>query len=240
MRLRDVKALSFDCYGTLIDWEKGLLGALRPWLERSGVSPADDEVLEVYADCEHECQAKMPKAPYPVILSHAHAMLGEHFNIPSELKDRDAFGASIGSWPPFPDTADALRYLKTRCKLIVLSNVDNASFSKSRKLIGVKFDAVYTAEVIGSYKPNLANFRYLIDYLRSDFGVMPAEHLHVAQSLFHDHIPAKELGLNTCWIDRRAGKEGGGATKVPKGAVTPDVRFESLAELAVAHRKECA
>ncbi|HXV73987.1 MAG TPA: HAD family hydrolase, partial [Sphingomonadales bacterium] len=161
MRLGDFKALSFDCYGTLIDWERGLLGMLRPWLGRHGVAASDDEVLEVYADCEHECQASMAKAPYPVILARVHAMLGEHYAIPSEVSERDAFAASIGSWPPFPDTAEALQYLKRRFKLIILSNVDNASFSKSERAMGTKFDAVYTAEIIGSYKPSLNNFRYL-------------------------------------------------------------------------------
>lgn len=238
MQLSAFTTLSFDCYGTLIDWETGLLAALRPWLEAHGKSPPDDELLEVYADCEHECQLKRPKSPYPVILSHVHAMLGEHYGVPSPLEERDRFAASIGDWPPFADTADALRYLHLHHKLIVLSNVDRASFAKSEKRIGIRFDAAYTAEEIGSYKPDLKNFRYLLEHLKEDFGVLKGDHLHVAQSLFHDHVPARELGIATCWIDRRAGKSGDGATKIPKDAVTPDFRFESLAEMAKAHQRE--
>lgn len=239
MRISDFTTLSFDCYGTLIDWERGLLAELRPWLARQGKTPSDDEVLEVYADCEFECQQETPKAPYPVILARVHDMIANHYHISSEEAERDAFAASIGVWPPFADAAEALRYFKhNRFRLVVLSNVDNASLSKSIKALDANFDAIYTAETIGSYKPNLNNFRYLMDRLRNDFGVVSAQHLHVAQSLFHDHIPAKELGLQTCWIDRRGDEKGGGATKVPAIYIHPDFHFSSLEALVAAHRKE--
>jgi 2-haloalkanoic acid dehalogenase type II len=147
------------------------------------------------------------------------------------------FGASVGDWPAFPDTPDALRYLKQHFRLVILSNVDHASFARSLPRLGVAFDAVYTAQDIGSYKPDPRNFTYLLDRLEEQ-GVAKTQVLHVAQSLFHDHLPANAIGMSSAWIDRRHAAGGSGAT-VPVG---PDVRYEfrftSLAALAEAHRAE--
>lgn len=240
MKLSDFTTLTFDCYGTLIDWEAGILAALRPWLVGAGVKASDDELLENYGACEHEVETRMPGAPYPVILAHTHEALGGRFGAASELADRDAFGASVRDWPAFPDSAEALKYLKEYFNLVILSNIDKASFAQSEKRLGVKFDAVYTAEDIGSYKPDPKNFHYMLTHLEAGLGVAPADVLHVAQSLFHDHVPAQAIGLKTCWIDRRAGKQGAGATPIPDGDIEYDLRFTSMGELAHAHMKEQA
>ncbi len=233
-----ITTLSFDCYGTLIDWETGLLAALRPWLKKNRKTPSDDQVLEIYGELEYEAEEAEPGALYPKILGHVHKALGEHFAIPSSPAEQKAFGASVKDWPAFPDSAKALKYLKQHFRLIILSNVDKASFAKSEKQLGVRFDAVYTAQDIGSYKPDPENFRYLLSHLKEDFGTRPDQLLHVAQSLFHDHEPAKKMNLHTCWIDRRAGRDGAGATVVLYGHIDYDFRFESMAELAKAHMKE--
>ncbi len=237
MDLDGITTLSFDCYGTLIDWETGLLAALRPWLKKNRQNPSDDQVLEIYGELEYEAEEADPGALYPKILGSVHQALGEHFGIPSSAAEQKAFGASIGDWPPFPDSAKALKYLKRHYKLIILSNIDKASFAKSEKALGVKFDAIYTAQDIGSYKPDPKNFEYLLKHLKEDFGTRPNQLLHVAQSLFHDHEPAKKMNLHTCWIDRRAGKEGTGATVVLYGPIDYDFRFESMADLANEHKK---
>ncbi|MCH7807205.1 MAG: HAD hydrolase-like protein [Proteobacteria bacterium] len=235
MDLDGITTLSFDCYGTLIDWEAGLLAALRPWLKKNRKNPPDEQVLEIYGELEFEAEEAAPGALYPKILGNVHQALGEHFGIPSSAAEQTAFAASIGDWPAFPDSPGALKYLKQHFKLVILSNIDRASFALSEKKLGIKFDAVYTAEEIGSYKPDKKNFRYLLSRLKEDFGTRPDQLLHVAQSLFHDHEPAKKMNLHTCWIDRRAGRDGAGATVVLYGPIDYDFRFESMAEFTRAH-----
>ena len=143
--------------------------------------------------------------------------------------------ASVGDWPAFADSAAALAYLKQFYKLVILSNVDRKSFAESEKRLGIAFDAVYTAEDIGSYKPDPRNFRYMIEALKRA-GHAERDILHVAQSLFHDHAPANAAGLRSAWIDRRAGAAGSGATPPPPAGVRYDFRFTSMAELVEAHR----
>ena len=140
-------------------------------------------------------------------------------------------------WPAFPDSGAALRYLKNHFKLVILSNIDRASFSGSNARLGVTFDAIYTAQDIGSYKPALRNFEYLITEVQSDLGVDPGEILHTAQSLFHDHEPARQMGLATAWIDRRHDKDGWGATMPPSQQPDVDFHFNSMAALAQAHQE---
>jgi 2-haloacid dehalogenase len=153
----------------------------------------------------------------------------------STEEDR-AFGGSVGDWPAFPDTPAALAYLQRFYKLVILSNVDRASFARSNPRLGVDFTAIYTAEEIGSYKPDARNFRNMLDRL-AKVGHSPGDILHVAQSLYHDHAPANRCGLRSAWIDRRHGKAGG-ATPPAAAEVHYDFRFASLAELADAHRAE--
>jgi len=220
-------ALSFDCYGTLIDWESGITTALRPWRERAGATIGDDELLAAFAGIESVEQEADP-ARYPEILARVLRRLGERFGIAVTDEDAAAFGASVGSWPAFADSPGALARLAGRYRLIILSNVDRASFARSNERLGVTFDAIVTAEDVGSYKPDPRNFQALVA-AAAGLGVAPDRLLHVAQSLYHDHVPAKRIGLSTVWIDRRGGE--GGATPAT-GAVSPDARFPTLAEFA--------
>ena len=169
--------------------------------------------------------------------------LAEQWGVHAGHEDCVAYGRSIGDWPAFADTPDALRYLKGHYKLVILSNVDNESFSFSNERLGVGFDAVVTAEDVGAYKPSLANFEYMLAALGRGLGGEPVgkdDILHTAESLFHDHGPANAIGLASCWIHRRHGKEGSGATMVPEKAPRYDFRFTSLGEMAEAHRNEAA
>ena len=235
MKLSDFEALSFDCYGTLIDWESGILSALRSLSERSGVP--DEELLEAYGVIEFELEQEHPSLVYSQLLEKVHAGLCERFGVEEDEVEAAKFGASVGDWPAFPDTVEALRYLKQHFKLIILSNVDRLSFAGSNRRLGVDFDYIFTAQDIGSYKPDLRNFEYLLGHL-TDAGVEKAKLLHVAQSLFHDHVPANRMGIASAWIDRRHGKAGGGATVLPDPMPHLDFRFTSLGELADAHRAE--
>jgi len=234
MRLSDFKALSFDCYGTLIDWETGLVDALRS-LRDNGASA--EEILEAYGPIEHEIEVEQPGLPYSQLLERVHERLSDRFGVEPDEVEAAKFGASVGDWPAFPDSAEALRYLKQHFKLIILSNVDRLSFAGSNQRLGVEFDHIFTAQDIGSYKPDLRNFEYLISHVAAD-GIAKGELLHVAQSLFHDHVPANRMGIASAWIDRRAGKPGGGATVTPDAMPHYDFRFTSLGQLAEAHRAE--
>ena len=237
MRLSDFSVLTFDCYGTLIDWETGIGEALAPWLVRAGVGLGRDQILEVFAELESAQQVATPSLRYPELLAKVHRALAERFGIAPDPKAAERFGASVGNWPAFADSAGALAYLKQHYRLVILSNVDRGSFARSNPKLGVAFDAIYTAEDIGSYKPDPRNFDYLLSHL-AEQGFGKAQILHTAQSLHHDHMPAKRIGLATCWIDRRAGRHGQGATRVPDTDIRPDFRFESLAAMADAHRAE--
>ncbi|MHB8487728.1 MAG: haloacid dehalogenase type II [Candidatus Dormibacteria bacterium] len=233
MRFTDFEALSFDCYGTLIDWESGIAAVLAPWARarRSGVP--DEELLERYAIAEARQEAETPAAPYPMILAGAMRGLGDALGIDVTAADCRRLEASVAEWPAFPDSPDALAALSSRYKLIILSNVDRRSFAGSNARLGVHFDAIITAEDAGSYKPSMRNFEMLLTTARG-LGVADGRLLHVAQSLFHDHVPAKRAGLPTAWIDRRGGRPGWGATPAPTVAVTPDWTFESMAAFAAA------
>jgi 2-haloalkanoic acid dehalogenase type II len=237
MRLGDFSTLSFDCYGTLIDWETGLLHALAPVLARHGRRLDDGSVLAAFAAAESAAQARAPGKLYPEILADTLPTLAQQWQIELAPEERQRFGASVGEWPAFADSAPALAYLQRHYRLVILSNVDRASFARSQSRLGVEFDRIFTAQDIGSYKPDLRNFRYMLDALASD-GIASRQVLHVAQSLFHDHVPARQLGLATVWVDRRAGKPGAGAT--PPAQAQPDWKVTSLAELAQWHRRERA
>lgn len=238
MRLSDFKILTFDCYGTLIDWETGLLAAFGPWRKRAGLKAADEDLLAAFARVESPVQTENPAWAYPRVLAESLKRMSASLNAPAAQEECKTFGASVGDWPAFPDTAGALKALQKHYKLAILSNVDRASFALSNKRLGVTFDALYTAEDIGSYKPALRNFEYLIEHVKRDFGLGKAAILHTAQSLFHDHVPAKKFGLATCWIDRRGAKAGSGATAEISDNVTPDWIFPTLGGLADARSRQ--
>ena len=230
-RLQDFAVLSFDCYGTLIDWESGLWTALQPLLARSAAPPARAAALERFAETEARVQAEAPTLRYPDVLAEVHRRLADAWGVAPDAAAASRFGASVGDWPAFPDTADALRRLKRRYRLVILSNVDRASFARTLPRLGVDLDDVFTAEEIGSYKPDPRNFAFLIARL-GERGVARDAVLHVAQSLYHDHTPANAAGLASAWIDRRAAARGSGATAPPPPGVRWDFRFETLAALA--------
>jgi 2-haloacid dehalogenase len=234
MKLTDFKALTFDCYGTLIDWETGLLAALEPLVARSKQPRSRAEILEAYAFHEHSQEHYTPTLRYSQLLAVTYKRMAENWATPAPWEECVAFGQSIRNWPPFADSPAALGYLKKHYRLYVLSNVDNESFSHSNRKLEVQFDGIMTAEDIGSYKPNLRNFEYLLERLASQ-GIGKGEILHVAQSLFHDHKAANEMGLASCWIDRQHGKPG--ATRQPQDMPRLNFQFDSLSDLAEAHRK---
>ena len=220
-------ALTFDCYGTLIDWEAGLLAAFRPILGARGLTIDDDALLERYATYEAAAEAG-PYRRYREVLGHGLVdVLGELGATPDPAEVA-AFGGSVVDWPAFPDSHDALEVLHRRFRLGVLTNCDDDLFAASNRRLGVDFDWVVTAQQVGSYKPAEANFAALFE--RVD---VPRERiLHVAQSLYHDHVPAQQLGMTSVWIDRRRGREGAGAT--PVAEVTPDASFPDMASFAAA------
>ena len=231
MDLSNVKALSFDCYGTLIDWESGIASALQPWVERTGIGLDREELLKRFGAVETIVETQQPDLRYPLVLAETLRRIAADLDVDVADHEAEAFGASVGDWPPFPDSAGALARLKERFKLIILSNVDRASFAKSNRKLGVAFDLIITAEDVGSYKPAQANFDRLFRDLAS-LGVDRSELVHVAESLFHDHGPAQANDLPSVWIHRRHDKDGAGATHPPTGARTPDWRFTSMAEFA--------
>jgi 2-haloalkanoic acid dehalogenase type II len=231
------EGLSFDCYGTLIDWEAGIVAGLRHWLDGRRPDLDDEVLLAAYAGLETGVQAADPGAPYPVVLGRVLVRLGERLDVPVLPEEALTFGASVGDWPAFADSPEALARLKRRYRLIILSNIDRASFALSNARLGVEFDAIVTAQDVGSYKPDPRNFEALLR-TAAELGVGEGRLLHVAQSLFHDHVPAKAIGLPTVWIDRRSGREGGGATPAPPVDVRPDRTFPTLAAFADAVEAE--
>lgn len=239
-KIQNFKAISFDCYGTLIDWETGILAVLRPWIKSQGKNIDDDKILEAYGHFESEEQAEVQSAPYPEILEGVHIALAREFKIKSSKQWREEFMACVGKWNAFDDTIAALKSLQKNYKLIILSNVDNASFAETNKRLNITFDAVYTAEDICTYKPQKNNFRYLLKHAKDDLGLDKKDILHTAQSLFHDHATAQAMGMKTCWIDRRG--EGtsdatGGATPALGKPIKPHWTFPNMANFAEAMDK---
>jgi putative hydrolase of the HAD superfamily len=237
LKFTDFEALSFDCYGTLIDWEAGIAAVLGPWAKRCGLDLDQEQLLEPYAAAEAKAELEHPSDLYPDILARSFRSLGDQLGAPVTDEDAAALAGSVPDWPAFEDSHDALTVLGERFKLIILSNVDRASFAGSQARLGVEFTSVLTAEEIGSYKPSPRNFDALaaeVRRLRVDHGRL----LHVAQSLFHDHVPAKRAGLPTVWINRRHDRPGWGATPAPPAEVTPDWEFPSMAAFASAIEAE--
>jgi len=236
MKLTDFKALTFDCYGTLIDWETGMFEGLKPLTSRLATSPTRNQVLEAHARHESAQQSQTPARIYRELLPIVYKRLAEEWGLPVSWDECMAYGQSVKNWPAFPDSAEALQYLKQHYKLVILSNVDNESFAASNAKLKVAFDAIYTAEDVGSYKPSERNFDYMLRNLET-LGIQKGEILHTAESMFHDHGPANRHGLASCWIYRRYAQDGFGATMHPGDMPTYDFRFNSMADLAKAHQE---
>jgi len=236
-RLSDFTVLTFDCYGTLIDWETGIWDALQPLLMENGCEGVTREgALAAFGAEEADQETRSPSMPYPEVLGRVHRAVAKRFGLLTREELDSSFGASISHWPAFADTAAALRVLKHRYRLAILSNVHRDGIAASNRKLGVRFDAIYTAEEIGSYKPSPRNFEYMLERLEADHGIAPDQILHTAQSLFHDHVPARVFGLANCWIDRQGLSRGGewGATAKIRERPDVDFLFPSLGALAEA------
>lgn len=219
------EVLSFDCFGAMIDWETGIHSAISPILEAHGVKISRDEILESYGNIE----AKLEQGsylPYREILQRAMTDIGAKFSIKLNSFETDSLLDSFAEWPPFSDTVESLRKLKSKYTLAIISNVDNELFKLTSRKLEIKFDWITTAEEVGSYKPSLENFHYAL----RQFKVSKKHLLHVAQSLYHDIAPANHLGLTTVWVNRRKNKIGSGAP--PPMVAKPSREVTDLSELA--------
>jgi len=237
MKLTDFDTLTFDCYGTLIDWESGMIEGLKPLTDRLAQPLNRNAILQAHARHESSQQRWTPAMRYSELLAAVYRRLAEEWQLSVTLAECQTYGRSVEHWPAFADSAGALQYLKHHYKLVILSNVDQASFDHSRKKLGVEFDAIYTAEDVGSYKPSDRNFEYMFEKLQT-LGVEKKKVLHTAESMFHDHGPANRHGVASCWIYRRYDQEGFGATMNPGEMPSYDFRFNSMADLAKAHQEE--
>jgi 2-haloacid dehalogenase len=227
------RALSFDCYGTLIDWEAGIAAVLGPWARSVGLDLDDERLLEAYAGHEAAVERERPTERYPEVLATAFRRTGAALGRTVDDTWARRLGDSVPDWPAFPDSAAALASLAAHYQLIIVSNVHRDGFAGSNRQLRGRFTAVITAEDVGAYKPAADHFQALLGTL-DDLGIDRGELLHVAQSLFHDHVPAKRAGLATVWINRRHDRPGWGATPEPSGAWSYDLELRSLGELAAA------
>lgn len=228
-KLSDYTVLTFDCYGTIIDWETGVLQALQPLLEVNNATFSRQELLKVYSECEAAQQAKTPDLAYHKLVATIHPQVAAKLGLKEpSTEDNDSFGASVGQWPAFPDSVDALRRLSKHYKLVILSNVDRESFAKTNAgpLQGLPFDLIITAQDVGSYKPDLRNFEYMVGKVRDKFGVGKDHIIQTAQSQFHDHHPAKKMGIKSSWIVRPGALMGNRAEEIY------DWKFDTLGDMA--------
>ena len=218
------EALTFDCYGTLIDWETGILHSLRPLLERRGKKIDDAEILKLYGELEAVNEAGEYRR-YREVLESVVKGMAERFGSAATAEEARSLPDSLGQWQPWPDTVNALRSLQARFRLCVISNIDDDLFAATLPKLGARFDHVITAEQARAYKPSLKIFNLAFERI----SVPASRILHVGQSVYHDIVPARSLGLSTVWVDRPSRRKGVGA--VQPAQATPDLRVSSLAEL---------
>ncbi len=219
------EAITFDCYGTLIDWETGILSTLQPLLKRHGIHAGDEDLLTLYGRLEQKVE-EGEYCSYREVLHRVVCRLGIELGFTPTFTESECLSQSLVDWPAFPDTAQALKTLKKHYRLGILSNIDADLFEGTSRHLGVDFDWVITAEQVRSYKPRKGHFLCALE----TFGIPKDCILHAAQSLFHDIAPARELGLATVWVNRRRGKTGSGAT--PPSRSIPDLEVPNLATLA--------
>jgi 2-haloacid dehalogenase len=223
------EVLSFDCYGTLVDWKSGIISGLRTVLRGHGIEATDEEILDLHAQTEHKLQAASKRdayVKYRDVLGEEVREAGRRWGFEPSPPEVEALPDSVRYWLPFPDTVNALRALKGAYKLAIISNIDDGLFALTSRYLEVEFDYIVTAEQAGTYKPSLDNFELALERI----GAEPERILHVAESLFHDHVPARKLGLDTAWVHRRAAKGGFGAT--PPAEAEPDLEVPDLESLA--------
>lgn len=219
--------LSFDCYGTLINWESGILGYLRPLLKSKGLAVTDDEILNLYS--EFEPRRQQPYQNYREVLAAVVRDLASHYGVAVDAKEANGLAESVRDWEPFADTVPALEKLKSRYKLAVLSNIDDGLFAFTSPKLGVELEVVVTAQQVGSYKPSLRNFETLLARL----SISRDRLLHVAESLYHDVVPAQSLRIATVWVNRRQDKPASATRFVQARADIEVPTVGALAEMAV-------
>jgi 2-haloacid dehalogenase len=219
------KILTFDCYGTLINWEEGILGCMHRILSSHDKALDDATILELYG--EFEAKAEHGEyLRYRDVLQSVVGQFGERLKFPVTHTEANSLPESLPNWKPWPDTVEALRQLRSRFKLAVISNVDDDLFAGTQPKLGVQFDEVITAQQAGAYKPSLKIFELAL----SRIGVPSHRVLHIGQSIYHDVIPAQSLGLATVWVQRPSARVGVGAVKAAQAS--PDLQVSSLAELS--------
>ena len=221
----DFQVLTFDCYGTLIDWESGIWEALRPVLANHRIDSVADKALELYGELESETE-RGEYQEYKTVLRMVLEGFGSKLGFAPTQIELQHFSESVKDWPAFPDSAQTLQALKKKYKLAIISNIDDDLFAFSARRLQVEFDWIITAQQAKSYKPSLTNFRLAFERI----GLPKNKILHVAQSVFHDLVPAKALGLSTVWVNRRYNKGGFGAT--PPAQAKPDLEVPDLQTLA--------
>jgi 2-haloalkanoic acid dehalogenase type II len=223
-------SFSFDCYGTLADWERGILGALRPWAAGHGIAPTDEQLLAAFSRSEPTHQESTPALRYREVLRRVHLDIARELGVAPDDGEAAAFAAAFDDWPVFDDVPDGLARLQRHARLIILSNVDRSMFlDHTAPRLGVEFDAVITAEDVDAYKPAAPHFERLLATL-DEWGFDHARHVHVGESLRHDIAPANRFGIASVWLDRRAGAPGGASRALPVDAA-PDLTVTSLAQL---------
>jgi 2-haloacid dehalogenase len=229
--------ISFDCYGTLIDWESGILPALRSVLANHGQSLPNAAILELYGEFEAEAEGG-PYQSYRDVLQSVVRAFAERLHFEATAAEIRSLHESVHAWPPFPDTVSALRELQKRYQLVVISNIDDDLFAETRKHLGneIEFDGTITAQQARSYKPSVNNFQIALRAL----AISPDRLLHAAQSIYHDVVPARSLGISTVWVNRKSARPGIGAVRASTALASekrPDLEVPDLASLAAAARQ---
>jgi 2-haloacid dehalogenase len=231
MKFDRYKVLTFDCYGTLIDWESGLITALDRILDRYNIQLEKEKILELFAEFESQEEQQETFRNYREVLKNVVRKLGDRLRFKPTEEEINSLPESIKDWQPFPDTVEALGLLKQHFKLGIISNIDDDLFAATAKKLKIDFDWVITAQQVKSYKPSQQNFQIALNKI----GLASDSILHVAQSLYHDVVPANALGLSTVWVNRRANKKGFGATKAAERKADLEVTdLKTLATFAIA------
>jgi 2-haloacid dehalogenase len=233
MDLTKYAALSFDCYGTLIDWEAGILGVLGAWTTELGLDIDDDRLLATFAEHESATEREHPLWLYPAILAEAFRRAGRSLGVAVDETWAGRLGDSVPDWPAFSDSSAALAAFAEHYRLIIVSNVHRAGFDASNIRLQGDFAAIITAEDVGAYKPADNHF-VALDRALVELGIERSQLLHVAQSLFHDHVPARRHGLTSIWINRRHDRSGWGATPEPSDGYSYALEFASMSEFGAA------
>jgi putative hydrolase of the HAD superfamily len=231
VRFDGVRILTFDVVGTLIDFETGILNSLRSVAGAGGVQ--DAEILESFARAEHIQAGLTPQMPFTQMLAPIYRRMADELGFAASEREADALRESIPQWPAFPDAPEALQVLGQHFRLVALTNADTWATEAMSATLGSPFDDAVCAEDVGVNKPDPRMFAYC-QGRQSVHGYRRDSYLHVAQSQYHDIGVAHALGLRTCWIERRQGASGFGATPAPAAITTPDLHFTTLDELVQA------